>query len=495
MKANLTLWCLLVLFCSCVQLETSEEEVIKNYFHTEGNRTAAEWEPALGALVTWPLGIPHTLAKALAKDYHLFVMLEDDIAKAQAEGWFLKWGIQPDDVTFIYAKQGDDAWWTRDWGPSAVFASDGQFHLADGKYLYATPLTDLACNDSLEFLYLDDEGGVILTKVEDQATRPLGDQLGYKVLDLPFSNTGGNVLTDGLGSAFSTCVINAENKYHGVSREEFLTLNDSLLGFERYHTISNFESYGMQHIDCFLKLVNEETILVAEPPADHELYDLYNEIIENDLKPLRTYYGEPYNIIRIKTEPFYDTYLAAYTNSLILNKHVYVPLFSIPQDSMALRRWQEVMPGYTVRGFEFVLGDEPFVTEELENQYGAYGWNDIDALHCRTRAIWDPEMLFISVNPVDAEVDSKNGNRLFVTIFDYSGKGLVLDETKAVWKVAGEDKWNETRLISKEGEPYFSAELPTPKSGNTIEYYVTANSKSGATETKPNTAPYATYKF
>jgi agmatine deiminase len=73
-----------------------------------------------------------------------------------------------------------------------------------------------------------------------------------------------------------------------------------LLGFKTYHILSNFELTGIQHIDCFMKLLDEERILVAEPPKDHILYPIYERIVEHELKNLKTIYGRPYQIQRIK---------------------------------------------------------------------------------------------------------------------------------------------------------------------------------------------------
>ncbi|WP_432410530.1 agmatine deiminase family protein [Rasiella sp. SM2506] len=495
MKLNYLHFLILFVLFSCDTTEKKNLEIAATNFYTQGihNRTAAEWEPALGTLIVWPLSIPHKLVIELAKDNHLFTMVEDKEAQKEAEKWFGAWSIDLNKVTFMYAEQGVDAWWTRDWGPSAVFTDKGSYKLADGKYIYATPLTDMACNDSLQFLYFDENKKMELTQIDDDATIPLAKQLGFELMDLPFNNTGGNVLTDGLGTAFSTCVIYAENKYHGIDAENFLKLNDSLLGFQRYNIISNFEKRGIQHIDCLLKLIDEETILVAEPPEDHELFSVYNDIIEKELSKFKTAYGNPYTIKRIKTARWINERLAAYTNSLILNKTVYIPLFDIPQDAIALATWRDVMPGYTIKGFTYALDDEPFVTDEVKNHYRVYGWNDGDALHCRTRAIWNPDILFISVNTSNTEVDADQNHNVYATIIDYSKKGLVEDSSELYWRIQGDTVWKTIILSNTKNEHHFFAEIPNQKSGTTIEYYISAVSKSGEKATRPITAPLASY--
>ncbi|MFC4721008.1 agmatine deiminase family protein [Geojedonia litorea] len=486
-----------VIFFSCSKNykgNTDKNDV--NYYSQENyNRTAAEWEPALGALVVWPLSIPYKLVIELAKDEHLFTVVESEDARKEAEHWFSQWQIDLNRVTFIYAQQGEDSWWTRDWGPSAIFTPNHTFKLGDGKYIYSTPITNLTCNDSLQFIYFDKNNKIELTQVDDDATIAVGKQLGFELLDLPFNNTGGNVLNDGLGTAFSTCVIYAENKFHGLDENEFLRLNDSLLGFKRYNIISNFEKRGIQHIDCLLKLIDEETILVAEPPSDHELHKVYNDIVHQELSKLKTAYNRPYKILRIKTARYNRNQLAAYTNSLILNNTVYVPLFNIDQDSVAIKTWANVMPGYKIKGFKFLIDEEPLVSDKLKSHYVNYGWNSGDALHCRTRAIWNPEMLFISIKKIEPEVKSNQDLILFASIIDYSKKGLIKSEAKLFWRLVGEDRWNTEPLNQTENENHFFAQIPNQKSGAIVEYYITAASISGNRESRPSTAPLGAYKF
>jgi hypothetical protein len=57
-------------------------------------RVAAEWEPALGALVRWPLMVPESLVVEIARDDTLFLLVEDEKSKAGAEEKLVEWGIR-----------------------------------------------------------------------------------------------------------------------------------------------------------------------------------------------------------------------------------------------------------------------------------------------------------------------------------------------------------------------------------------------------------------
>lgn len=471
------------------------QEIVQTNFYNQDNhyRMAAEWEPALGTLIAWPLSIPYKLVVELAADNSLFTLVENESSKMEALKWFGKWGIDTDRVTFITAPQGIDVSWVRDWGPHAVFPPQGKMKLADGKYIFSTPVTTKSCTDPLMFLYMDGDK-ILKTETEDNATAYIGNALNLEILDLPFISTGGNVMTDGLGSAYSSCILNNENRYYGVTDDMFFKENKMLLGINKYHILSNFEKTGIQHIDCLMKLLDEERILVMQPPSDHELFPVYEDIVKNELSQFKTYYGRPYEIVRMNTFRYRNDDLAAYSNSLILNKTIYVPLFGIPGDVTAMRRWKELMPGYTVKGFEYILNNEPSLTQQIKDRYQSMGWNHGDALHCRTRAIWDPDMLFIALKTANKSIKCGEDNQIYATIIDYSGKGLKNDSLIMYWRIEGNTIWNEIRMKNTDIKQQYEVQIPCQNQGISIEYYISGASESGKKATRPSTAPLGYYR-
>ena len=454
---------------------------------------AAEWEPALGTLIAWPLSIPHKLVIELAKDNRLYTLVKDRKSQQEAVMWFTKWGITPDRVKFIPAPQGIDVSWTRDWGPHAVFTPDGTLKLADAKYVYATPVTGLDCDDTLSFVYMDEQNNIIKTTTDDRAPEFISNALNLDIIHLPFAFTGGNVITDGQRSGFSTCVITNENRFLGLTDEKFLHDVHQLLGIQNHHIISNFEERGIQHIDCFMKLLDEERILVMRPPADHPAYDQYEGIVKHELSYLKNAYGRPYQILRLDTDRYRGDDLAAYSNSLILNKVIYVPLFGIKQDSIALQQWRDAMPGYEVKGFEFNLASEPALSQEARDLYKGIGWNDGDALHCRTRAIWDPEMIYLSVDRFP-EITEMNKFPVRVIAKDYSRSGFNTDGLVVNWRVRGQDEWKKDQLLRDQLEDHYITYLPVQPM-QTIEYFISAETTAGKKGTMPGTAPAGLYSY
>ena len=353
----------------------------------------------------------------------------------------------------------------------------------------------LNCDDPLQFIYLSPEKKPIRTDIDDKAPEFIGLSSDLDMIKLPFAFTGGNVISDGQESAFSTCVILNENLYDGETEEKFLSDTKKLLGINQYNIISNFEANGIQHIDCFMKMLDEERLFVIRPPEDHPSFHIYEDIVTNELSKLRNAYGRPYQILRLDTDRFRGDELAAYSNSLILNKTVYVPLFGIKQDSVALAQWAAAMPGYKIKGFNYVIRKEPSVSDDARTHYGNnIGWTGGDALHCRTIAMWDSQMLYMSVDRIPTYVQPENEYPVYVIIKDYSMKGLMNDNLKLSWRTKG-SSWNQIQLQPSGHTDIYKASIPGMATGTTVEYFISAKDKSGRSETMPRTAPEGVYVF
>lgn len=452
-------------------------------------RVAAEWEPAAGVLVSWPPYLPSALFVELAKDTQLHVLYQGEADRADAVKWFGEWGIARESVTFIELPTSDDAGWPRDFGPLPVFTAEGELHLGDARYDKSTPDSGLACDAPLQTPWDGGWGPQFLDydiQHEDAAPTAIAAALELPALDIPLVVTGGNFLTDGRGGALATCILVNENRSNGISEEAFRDQLRERLGIHRFQVVPNFEDDGIQHIDCLLKLLDEERLLVARPPADHPLSERYERIVTDHLSKLRAASGEHYEILRIDTAPYAGERLAAYTNSLILNDVVYVPLFGIPADARALEQWQAALPGHTIKGFPFVLADEPALRERVHRIYpDGIGWRDFDALHCRTRAVWDPEMLHIAV-------DQSALPKVSARIVSYGAKTLMEREVELHWRPVGSSEW-QTSILDRNWMGTFDNKLPTDR--GELEFYVEATDVRERTEAAPRTAPAATYRF
>lgn len=139
------------------------------------------------------------------------------------------------------------------------------------------------------------------------------------------------------------------------------------------------------------------------------------------------------------------------------------------------------------------VAEESYLDEETKKHYKTMGWRGGDALHCRTRALWDKDMLYMTAKRLPASVGKNEPLIVYTTIIDYSKKGLVANSPKLHWRVRGEAAWQETPLTEADTATHFMATIPAKAAAGTIEYYLTATSTSGRTETLPRTAPAGYY--
>jgi hypothetical protein len=244
-------------------------------------------------------------------------------------------------------------------------------------------------------------------------------------------------------------------------------------GVETYQVLQYIESGGIHHIDTWAKFLDEETVLVKDVWSSHWTYDDLNQRATL-LASLEASTGRNYQVHRVYCYNIGGSSPASYTNSLILNDHVYVPTFGNPTyDEQALEAYREAAPGYTVEGY----------------YYG--GFISDDALHCRTKGIMDPGMLRVGHVPV-TEQQPLDPVAITATIRAHSGEELT--DTRVVYRHDG-GPWQDA-LLSPTGLDWeYTAEIPRPDYFTACEYYVTASDASGRTETYPRVAPARVIEF
>lgn len=425
-------------------------------------RLCAEWEPSLGTLIRWPLGIPMVLVEELAMHDTLYVLVENPSQQSQALSTFQAWGVNTGHCRFITA----DTWshWTRDWGPHWVFDGSGEMGIIDPVFdgypwVPGGPYRE----------YTDSRG----YEEDDQVNAVLAQEFSCPLYQFPGYLTGGNFMSDGHGTGFSTRAMLNENEVFW-SHEQFLELSYDWLGLESYFITVNPEDYGIQHVDCVAKLLDEETILLKQVDPSHPEYARI-ETINDQLTTAMNCYGREYDIVRIQCGSYSGSEVAAYTNSYILNTRVFVPLFGISTDAAAISTYQQAMPGYEVIGVPYS------------------DWYYYDALHCRTREVMDPGMLLVRHKRFDPSVEFSESFQVLAEIKAYSGEELVPGETGISWRVNG-GAWSTGELIAFSGDS-LAGSIPGQSPGSVVDYYIFAADSSGRAETLPRTAPLGYYSF
>lgn len=410
-------------------------------------RHCAQWEPVNGVLIQYDgafFALSYELITSLSEELIVYVLCEES-EEQNAYDDMSAAGVNMTNVEFINCTTNSQ--WTRDYGPEPIF-TNGLSGLVD--HVYNRPRPD-----------------------DDVVSWELGTEFGIPVYGTDLVTSGGNFMSDGHGIAFSTNLILEENAT--LTYEDISLVMNEYVGITQYNVLPDISTEGIHHIDCWAKLLNEETILVKEVWLDHPDYAAIEANIAT-LQTLANCYGRPYNIVRIYCGKVRQNAAACYTNSIILNDRVYVPLFGIDEDAAALVAYETAMPGYEVLGF-------------------TGSWLSDDAIHCRALGIQDNQMLLVDTNPLqDIEVNSGDYH-VTSEIDDKSDEGLVLDSLLVYWRLEGEPGFNPITMMGS-GEPdIYYADIPKQPDETNVEYYIFAKDNSGRISTEPPVAPGAVYSF
>ena len=178
-------------------------------------------------------------------------------------------------------------------------------------------------------------------------------------------------------------------------------------------------------------------------------------------------WGEPWQLYRIWTPNNQP-----YTNSLIINEKVLVPIMGGNWDDEAIEVYEDAMPGYEVLGF-------------------TGSWESTDALHCRIKGIPDLEMLQIFHNPINNGTEPVNSEYLLeVLVEDLSNTGIISDSVKVFWRELGSEQWESRQLYQSdipENIVRWSGGIPALIDTGIVHYFVQATDYSGRTERSPLT--------
>ena len=403
-------------------------------------RNISEFEPMSGVLIRYPFGIPIDLIEEMAQDVMIYCLVSSNLQNA-AYNSMAGGSVNMDNVEFVLGST--DSYWTRDYGPWWVVDGDRNMSVVDFTYNRPRP------NDN-------------------DAPLKISNHLNVPYFSADLIHCGGNYMTDGLGISASTDLVFEEND---IANDQVLTMMEDYYGIETYHVVPDPNNTYIDHIDCWGKYLSPTKVLIREVPNSHPQFDEIEEI-SNYFSNSTTKWNEPWELYRVWTPSNQP-----YTNSLILNDKVLVPITGSSWDEEALAVYSDAMPGYEVIGF-------------------SGSWESTDALHCRIKGVPDLEMLQIFHNPLNDSIPpDSNGYKIDVIVDDLSESGLISDSMKIYWKTDEINNWNYAflnYLDNIENPNGWSGWIPALADSSEIYYYIQSADSSGRVEKNP---PAGWHKF
>ena len=439
-------------------------------------RSMAEWEELQAVNITWRNGdsnnnkkILSEIVKAASKECEVWLTCEDS---TNVKTYFQNINTPvPSNVRYHIYKT--NSIWSRDYGANSIYLNDVDT-LAFVDWVYnrqSRTADDLQPNSLAAFaktpLYTTTSGlnGMV--------------------------HTGGNFMSDGLGSAFSSDLVVDENvgntgaiQTTPKSENDIKNILKSYMGIKNYALMEILPYDVIHHIDMHMKLLDEETILVGEFPKDVADGPQIEANIAYITKNFKTAWGTDYKIRRVpmpkeKSGGYNGLTSGAtyqtYANALICNKTVILPVYGQPaEDTVGINVWKKTMPGYTI----YPINCASIITS-------------LGAIHCISKEMGVADPLWITYKKIDnvlvntvasypltAQIKHKSGVKnatLFYTLDLNKGyTGIAMKNIKL-------DDWY--------------AEIPVQNDGSQVFYYVEAEAKSGKKISKPMVAPKGYYTF
>ncbi len=427
-------------------------------------RHMAEWEELQALAITWR-SYPEILTQIAfhaSLEVKVIVFCNNQTIKNAAELALQTAGVNMANVEFVVA--ANDSVWIRDYGPNCVYANDVEdLYFIDWVYNRPTRPNDDA---------LPNEAGAYLN-IPVYSTTLNPERL---------VNTGGNFMSDGMGTAFASKLVLDENDpgnpYNAGphTEQEIDEIMQDYMGIDRYIKMETLPHDVIHHIDMHMRLLDEETLLVGQYPTGIADGPQIEANLQYVLDNFNTSFGTPYKVVRVVQPP--DTLgvyppigkYRTYTNAVFVNKTILVPGYVQQYDTVALRVYRENFPGYKV------------VSINCNAMIGASG-----ALHCIAKEIGAADPLWIAHPCLDdiTDNDEVDGYEIKAQIKHRTGIATAqvfytTDTTVAYQSIA----------MQPTGDPDgWAAVIPHQANGSQVFYYVSATANSGKVQVRPLVAP------
>ncbi len=390
-------------------------------------RFPGEYEPMQAVMIVYPLGIPVELVKEMAEDCKVIVIVES-YEQSYAQSDFQSAGVNMANIEYLNAPT--NSYWIRDFGPWYIF-NGKEPAIVDNKYNRPRPYDDDIPGHFAEYWDIE--------------------MFGMNVV-----HTGGNMMEDGRGHGVSDDIVITESVAEGITEDQVYERMKAYLGIDPYHVTIDPQGDYIAHVDCWGKYLAPDKIILARVPESNPRYPYYEEVAEY-FETTNCCWGYPYKVYRIDIPG--GSVISPYTNSLILNKKVLVPMGSNnAYNEAALNLYREAMPGYEVIGIE-------------NNSYWD-GWLNTDALHCRTRGVMDFNMLYVDHRDVVfGEQEWQDSLAITSKFIAYSGADLKQDSLLVYYSIDGGEY--QTAKMTATGNPdEYVGYIKGYNGGSKVDYYV-----------------------
>lgn len=419
-------------------------------------RTIAEWEELQGLTISWTSynSILREIVRNAKQETRVYILTNNP---SSTISYLASGGVDTVNVTCLQIPF--NSVWCRDYGLWSAYTNNVD-SLITVDWIYNRPRP------------LDDSSPV-------QLSNTIGIPV-YQTTAAPWDliHTGGNFMTDGFGTGFSSNLIIDENPNKTVAQID--TIMNRFMGINRYIKMNILPYDQIHHIDMHMKLLDEETILMGQYPpgvADGPQIEANLLYVVNNFNSV---FGTPYKVVRIPMPADNGQYPGSggryftYTNSSFINNTIIVPTYNVPTDTTALRIYRDALPGYQVVGI---------------NSLASIG--SLGSLHCITKEIGTFDPLLISHQPLSDTYDTLNAYSVEALIQHRTG----INSAVLWWRTDTLQPYVSVNMVQMANPDYWTAGIPPMPSGTQVMYYIEAFAISGKHQVRPMPAPSGFWKF
>ena len=387
-------------------------------------------------------------------------------------------GVNLYNYKFITDPDGENAFWMRDFGPYGMYYGEG---------------------DTLGFVNAQYYPG---RPIDNMFPQFLANKMNAKLWNTAVETEGGNFITDGHDNIFYSSVIYGNNadqygpgyEYKAPMSSQTVDADMTKYFAAKRSTVLNhlYCDGGTGHIDLYLKMIDDETFMIAKFPTQFNVDSFPDYTIINNnravLSNLKAFTNESYHFVNVPIPTKDDgTYTPIgcynfnsdarnYINGLTVNKTFIMPIYSDntsgnkEADAKAVEYMKKELNGYKIY---------PIDVRSLSPLGGA--------IHCVTMQIPAENPVFWAHKKYKGRIKPVPNTLEFVAeIKNHSG----IKKATLYWKKNNLENLNSIEMIEKDGK--FYAEISAtefPNQNDTIHYHIKAETNNGKTAYHPISAP------
>ena len=298
--------------------------------------TPAEFDSVAGIIFAWEgySTLLTELIKEVAEEDTAWVVVDNTSEENSVIITLSNADVNMDHVVFQVIPT--NSVWIRDYGPWWIIEPENSRAIIDLVYNRPRPLDDAYPELAAEYF-------------------------GINYYGLGLIEAGGNMLLDGKGAVIVSNVIfdGSQGFDPNLTQDQLEQYFLDYFGVHKVIVTPHLINDGTGHIDMFVKLINDTTIIVGEYENQSAgfsgNYDICNQVA-NQLANETNGAGRPFNIVRMPMPPYNNGITYTYINSLIVNNKVLVPIYGFSNefasDDSILALYETIMPGVEAIGFD-----------------------------------------------------------------------------------------------------------------------------------------------